>query len=334
LIREIFNNAPFDATISVVSLWLKNLTDDKNTLGLLDKKDILYKLIDKNYINPNKAFPNWIKGLLEEQNALTVENFRKNRLEYLKKFDFQENKIDFNNDWFLEHFKIVATDLTTSSKVAFPKMARLYCKNWENSTDFSVGDYVAASMSVPFFFKHFEISDLPPDTKEDWENLTGYTGEIPSKAVFTDGGIASNFPIDSFHTKTGNPKCPTLGVKLGDDRSASFHFRQAWIKDAKDYKPHGINDTGNIAEFTSSILNTARQMGDFEFIHKNPDYKQLVSWIKVDENQAFNFAMSNDELIDLFLEGVKAARIFLSEKRDSTEYFFDWEQYKQFRKAI
>jgi NTE family protein len=62
----------------------------------------------------------------------------------------------------------------------------------------SVADAVRASMSIPFFFRPVTL-DIPK--------------AAPSTLV--DGGMLSNFPVDSFDRSDGKPpRWPTIGIKL------------------------------------------------------------------------------------------------------------------------
>lgn len=62
----------------------------------------------------------------------------------------------------------------------------------------SVADAVRASMSIPFFYRPVRL-DAP--------------GGEPS--VLVDGGMLSNFPVDTFDRRDGRPpRWPTIGIKL------------------------------------------------------------------------------------------------------------------------
>ncbi len=62
----------------------------------------------------------------------------------------------------------------------------------------TVADAVRASMSIPFFYRPVTL-DIP--------------GAAPS--VLVDGGMLSNFPVDTFDRTDGKPpRWPTIGIKL------------------------------------------------------------------------------------------------------------------------
>ncbi len=66
----------------------------------------------------------------------------------------------------------------------------------------SVADAVRASMSIPFFYRPVTL-------------------EIPKAApsVLVDGGMLSNFPVDTFDRTDGKPpRWPTIGIKLSAEQ--------------------------------------------------------------------------------------------------------------------
>jgi NTE family protein len=97
-----------------------------------------------------------------------------------------------------QRYKLVVTvaDVTTGQLVRLPwDYGRVYGLDPDEQ---SVADAVRASMSIPFFFR--------PVT------LTGANG---STSTLVDGGILSNFPIDSLDRGDGRrPRWPSFGVTV------------------------------------------------------------------------------------------------------------------------
>jgi NTE family protein len=97
-----------------------------------------------------------------------------------------------------QRYKLVVTvaDVTTGQLVRLPwDYGRVYGLDPDEQ---SVADAVRASMSIPFFFR--------PVT------LTGSTGLT---STLVDGGILSNFPIDSLdRTDRRRPRWPSFGVTV------------------------------------------------------------------------------------------------------------------------
>ncbi|HSP88051.1 MAG TPA: hypothetical protein VLN45_07945, partial [Ignavibacteriaceae bacterium] len=143
--------------------------------------------------------------------------------------------------------------------------------------------------------------------KEEWYNCVKYKGDPPEESVFVDGGVLSNFPIDVFHNYKIVPRLPTFGVKLGDDRNE-------------------ISLINNIPKFLMAIFNSARHVLDYQFLLTNPDYEKLIMKIDIGEHNWLNFSITNEDKLDLFIRGAKAAAEFLEE--------FNWEEYKKIREEL
>ncbi len=197
---------------------------------------------------------------------------------------------------------VIAADVTTETKVTFPDMAELY---FDEPELVSPADFVRASMSIPLFFQPYRVRHVPQGdaARQRWKDKAGYRGELPLDAYFVDGGVLSNFPIQTFHIE-GEPSAPTFGAKLGGERTL----------------PKEIDGPGALA---GAIFDSARHVLDYDFILRNPDYRKLVSVIQTDRFHWLDFKMSDQTKADLFATGVKAAAEFL--------LAFDWQEYKDLR---
>jgi NTE family protein len=260
-------------------------------------------------LNPGKAFEEWIeKILIESPNKISTI---KDLLEKRSRQFFPEGLINrrtgetITDEMALTH--IITADVTTQSKVQFPKMGHLYWGEKVNET--SPAKMVRASMSVPLFFVPFEIKNIPnagEPASEEWIKLTNYFGPIPQKVKFVDGGMISNFPINVFHSKTGTiPRKPTFGVKLSA-------YREMFA------------DVDDLGGFIGSMISTMRHDADNEFLLQNPDFRKLICFIDADkEFNWLNFKMEDEKKKKLFLLGAKKGLEFIKT--------FDWEGYKKIR---
>lgn len=207
---------------------------------------------------------------------------------------------------------LVAADVTTQSRLVFPKHASLFTFDTPHR-HVNPARFVRASMSIPFVFtpSQFHTSDTPESRKE-WENITAlppecFEGEtcLPDICTLVDGGVVSNFPIDMFHIP-GVPSCPTFGVKLQTEALAT-----------------PVDHFGGLLAGTAD---TARRILDREFIRKNQDYRQLVTYIDTDHHHWLNFELSDKDKLDLVVRGIKAGFRFIAG--------FDWKEYKGIRQEI
>jgi NTE family protein len=254
-------------------------------------------------LNPGRVFHDWAKKILKKENITTTGQLlgRMNDLpQGLRRRDglpLTEPKTAL---------ALIAADVSTETKVVFPKMAPLY---WEKHEEVNPASFVRASMSIPFFFQPFRVENVPQDIAalDRWRDLASYAETPPQTCTFIDGGIMSNFPIDIFHRPDRVPSAPTFGVKLGTDKR----------------KNSGIDEP---MELVSAIFNSARHCLDYDFIVRNPDYRKLVTCIDTDDHNWLNFDMKPEAKVDLFVKGARAADHFLRE--------FNWEEYKDIRRGI
>ncbi len=275
----------------------------------------IYKAITKRLgLNPGNDFEKWITKELEDSNIKTLSdlvNLRKKLPRGLKNVQTGEEITNMS-----AKFAIIASDITTHTKTEFPRMAGLY---WKDVNIVPPAKMVRASMSIPFFFEPFQVDNIPNydsnavEGKGDeeihnqaWYDLARYKGPVPPKVSFVDGGMLSNFPIDVFHRPDGGvPRMPTFGARLSA-------YRNTYSK------------ADNIGGISLAMVSTMRQIHDYDFLLKNPDFSKLIC--RIDANVTFNwldFNMTEQEQVNLFNLGAKKALEFLQD--------FDWEGYKKIR---
>lgn len=274
----------------------------------------IYNAITKKLgLNPGNDFEEWITKELENNDIKTLSdliNLRKKLPEGLK--NVQTGK-DITN--IAAKFAIIASDITTHTKTEFPRMACLY---WKDVNSIPPAKMVRASMSIPFFFEPFQVDNIPNcvlNAKEEdktihnqtWYDLARYKGPVPPKVNFVDGGMLSNFPIDVFHRPDGGvPRMPTFGARLSA-------YRNTYSKADK------------IGGISLAMISTMRQIHDYDFLLKNPDFSKLIC--RIDADEKFNwldFNMTPQQQVELFNLGAKKALTFIQD--------FDWEAYKEIRR--
>lgn len=276
--------------------------------GLIFSALTIYRRLKRRLgLNPGTYFEAWITAQLKSNEIHTLKDLtalREKLPEGLKNV-----QSDTNIDDIKAQLAIITSDITTHTKVEFPKMTELY---WSNPEDTAPAKLVRASMSVPFLFEPFQVNHLPNKghkNDKNWIEHASYYGPVPPSVKFVDGGLLSNFPIDVFHRSDGGiPRMPTFGVRLSTFR--------------KDY-----SNTNNFGNFSGAMINTMRQIFDYDFLLKNPDYKHLIC--RIDASEQFNwldFNMSEEDQIKLFNLGAEKAVEFLNT--------FDWKAYKKVREDL
>lgn len=253
-------------------------------------------------LNPGNAFTLWMTSILASAQISELGQLQE-RFDEVPEGMTLANGSTFDPSKFPRKLKLVAAELTTQSKVIFPEHAPLF---WANSHQLPPAILVRASMSIPFFFEPLHLAQLPTSSLEEWKKL-GYKGsQAPTEALFVDGGVISNFPINLFHSP-GVPEFPTFGVKLGFDR----------VETKKIKSP---------PEMLSTIFEQAKNSLDDDFLMQNPDYEKLVKCIDTGAHDWLNFAMTTEAKVDLFRRGALAAIDFLKG--------FDWKAYKDVREKL
>ena len=277
------------------------MSDASNLKIALKGAQVVDNFRDDFGLNPGKNFKNWIQNLLAQRNIHTLAELKALRKNVPVGFR-KRGGPPLGCEEF-ERIALVSADITTETKVEFPRMAELY---WSDPDHVNPSEFVRASMSIPIFFHPYRIKGIPQGAAqwELWNKLSGYAGNIPTEVLLVDGGIMSNFPIDLFHNKFEIPKAPTFGVKLGYDR------RQP-------------NKHDKFFGFIGATFDAARHVHDYDFLMQNPDYRHLLCHIETGSHNWLNFELTETERVDLFIRGAKAAGDFLTK--------FDWEKYKKLR---
>jgi NTE family protein len=192
-----------------------------------------------------------------------------------------------------QRYKLVVTvaDVTTGQLVRLPwDYRRVYGLDPDEQ---SVADAVRASMSIPFFFR--------PVT------LTGSTGLT---STLVDGGILSNFPIDSLDRTDGRkPRWPSFGVTVlpnlpeGNDKVIPALSPIRWLG-----PPHLLE----------SVITTVLVGRDQAYL--NQPWVNART-IRVDSTHVgfLDFDISDNEIEALYVKGYAAAEKFLST--------WDWDAY-------
>ncbi|MFW5758634.1 MAG: patatin-like phospholipase family protein, partial [Bacteroidota bacterium] len=136
-------------------------------------------------MNPGDNFVQWINNELNKAGIKTmadIERLRSKTPEGIKHVGDQDIS-DMH-----PKIAIIAADITTHSKIEFPKMSELY---FDTPASVKPSLLVRTSMSIPLFFEPVSFDRIPNvGVKNDpkWIEYCKYYGPVPGKAVFVDGG--------------------------------------------------------------------------------------------------------------------------------------------------
>lgn len=258
-------------------------------------------------LNPGDAFLDWLTGVLRGEGIHTVADLRARMRTLPPGLRHRDGAAITDPAEAGIQLALVAADVTTETKVDFPRLAPMY---FEHPEAVNPALFARASMSIPYFFRPLRLGGLPrgEEALKHWwgVGIEFRREQVPDEVLFVDGGILSNFPIDLFHDTSRVPAAPTFGAKLELDQ-----------------RHHRIDGPVGLG---GAMFNAARHCLDYDFIHRNPDYKQLVTWIPCHGYNWLDFEMSDAQKIGLFKDGVREAANFLRR--------FDWERYKRIRAGV
>jgi len=291
---------------SFMARKLSNLMGSKKSISPL--RLVLFSLLSlpqlfgKLGLNPGDMLYEWISQRLQENGISTLADL--NRLMESLPKDMIHRVTGAPVADYDASLKIVVADITTSTKVIFPHMAPMY---WADPDQVNPAGFARASASIPCFFQPFTVEGISSliRSKENWSKLGNFTGKLPDRVSFADGGVLSNFPIDLFK-RPGVPRAPTLGARLGG-------------------KARTVTDATTIQKYVLNLFNAMRHYADYDFIAKNPLYRHQIAHISTEKYHWLDFEMSPEDKLGLFREGVLAGYRFLES--------FDWRQHKELRAA-
>jgi NTE family protein len=143
-----------------------------------------------------------------------------------------------------------------------------------------VVDAVRASMAIPFFFRPVKLHDRVAD----------------ERAWLVDGGMLSNFPVDVFDRRDGQPpRWPTLGIKLSARADAAQGVR------------HRIRGVWSMSR---AMLGT--MSGFYDRIHLDrADVRARTIFVDTMKVRATDFDLDRATQQQLFDNGRRAAERFL-----------------------
>ncbi len=162
----------------------------------------------------------------------------------------------------------------------------------------------------------------PPDEADE----TGAPGDRFEKLWFSDGGLASNFPVHLFDAPL--PRRPTFAINLGPfsaDRAAAFPDQRDNIVLARDnlaqqpsYQNIPESGLGAVTSFAGAIFVTARDWHDNAHLDA-PGYRdRIVRVLQTKTEGGLNLTMSADVIDQLAERGQVAAAEIVAQFRGRT----------------
>jgi NTE family protein len=193
---------------------------------------------------------------------------------------------------------VTAADLTTSQLVRLPwDYRRVYGLDPDEQL---VADAVRASMAIPFFYR--------PVTLTSAQGLT---------STLVDGGVLSNFPIESFDRYDGKPpRWPTIGITVLPTVTGGIRNAIPALRPLRFLGPPSLLE---------SLITTMLVGHDQTYLNLPWVRARAIQVVSTDVG-ILDFGSSRERLEGLYDKGYEAAQAFLST--------WDWPAYlKRFRWA-
>ncbi len=191
------------------------------------------------------------------------------------------------------HYKLVVTvaDVTTAQLVRLPwDYARLYGLDPDEQL---VAEAVRASMAIPFFYRPVK--------------LTGASG---ATSTLVDGGVLSNFPIDTFDRPDGKPpRWPTFGITVLPTPTEGIGAVMPALKPLRFFEQTALLE---------SLLTTMLAGHDQTHLSQ-PWVSARAIAVESTNVGVLDFDVGRGRLEELYENGYAAAQVFLSS--------WDWPAY-------
>lgn len=335
---EIVRSMPMDQFIdgSYRTRWLiKQLLLNKNTRSpkyWLAWFGMASRVLRLRGLNPGQEFENWLALELAQLGISTIRdmNDASQRIaKVLQNAGVIDMKVSDSTGSTkvptANLLKLMAASVPVGIKFEFPRNMEVLA---EELMDSSPAIMARASMSIPIFFEPTSMRVQ----KNSWPGfisgkMKGYTAEKKleefkdlEEVYFLDGGIFSNLPVDAFRQEM--PSVPTIAVPLISSSNAKPVKKKASAKSlmedvfstafmVRNQRDHDAIERLKYERenFTTSPQTGPKTAGPQIFPH------HLASIDTGDVNW-LNFSMTGAEMNDLFVTGLKRARLFLEDDID------------------
>ena len=129
--------------------FIDALVEDAGTIRMgLKFIQVIDNFEKKLGLNPGKAFLNWLTNVLADQGITSTRELTTLMSKVPHGFGHRNHAVQLTEEQQKAYLAIIAAEITTETKVEFPKMAHLF---WKDVDKVSPALYARASMSIPFF---------------------------------------------------------------------------------------------------------------------------------------------------------------------------------------
>jgi NTE family protein len=257
-----------------------SLADVKDQIGSVDYRRFteghtgrigqFKSLVTKLGMFPGDYLVAWLGGILDDLGVTKFGDLRRDGL----------------GDVFPYSLVVHTADITRGRLVRLPHDYSHYGKDPDEER---IVDAVRASMAIPFFFEPVRV---------DFEEDTDGGPRVSAKATWVDGGLLSNFPMETFNDLQNGVVVDawnTIGVKLSDKVVSQ--------------KP--LDPTDGVVEELHQILKTLLDNSNRYFVP--PDKQRGTIFVDSAGIDTTDFDLTVEQQETLFGNGQQAARDWLLE---------------------
>lgn len=186
--------------------------------------------------------------------------------------------------------------------------------------------YARASMSVPIFFEPYKIDvdatgwrklvsetfrqTLHPEAIRVMNSATG--------VAFIDGGLLSNFPIDSFFEKTSSKFEKTQTDNPSTSISSITTIGSTLVTTKKIRRRNRNRGAAALLHYVQTVIDGMRHIRDRDAMRIGNRFNDVagipdayIAPVDVGDHNWLNFQLSDAEKADLYRRGIQAARAFI-----------------------
>lgn len=187
---------------------------------------------------------------------------------------------------------VAVTDVSRNRRVLLPWDLPHYGLDPDR---FRVVDAVAASAAIPLVFEPVRLRLRPDAPVAD--------GRSGTEAVWVDGGLTSNFPVDVFDRTDGRrPRWPTIGVKLSARADA----------------PAPVAPVRGPIDYLRAVITTAVVAADHRVL-EDPCVAERTVFVDTSDVSPLDFDLTPQERAQLVAGGRAAASRWF-ERWDEADY--------------
>jgi len=242
-------------------------------------------------INPGADFGTYFAGVCREHCGTTefsLEELNRRWADDVARLHEQYDPVATRvpDEELMAELQVIAFDVVNSRKAVLPRDSGWY---GADARSWSIPQLVRASIALPMVFSPIRLEQLqaPPIVRDT----------APKEALFVDGVLVANLPLDVFDERDADEAvCPTIGLLIDETKQGEETPARA-----------EINTLSSFAKALAVGL-IDRQWADLDNRKDNDRIVRISNIVTSGRGvEVLDYDMTDDETVDLFLNGARAA---------------------------